>query len=91
MKTRTVILLVIVALLFISSAALAKSNGSPPQVRYAIKQGTISGAHYRLSSRACHMSGVSSGGGYRLAGPAGTAGTGTPCCCSYLPVVVRNH
>jgi hypothetical protein len=87
MKTRTIILFAILALLFISSTALAQSNGSSPQVGYAVNQGTASGGHYRLANRTCQMHGLASGGGYSLAGPAGTAGTGTPCCCSYLPVI----
>lgn len=87
MKARTVILLAIVALLLVGSVAWAQSGGPPG---YVVKPGTASGGHYRLTAVTWQVRGIISGGGYRLAGPVGPNGTGTPCCCTYLPCVMRD-
>jgi hypothetical protein len=89
MKTRTIILLAIVALLLIGSVSLAQSSGPPALAGYTVKQGTAAGGRYRLASTSWQVSGASSGGGYRLAGPASPAAMG--CCCNYLPCVMRNY
>jgi hypothetical protein len=89
MKTRIAILLAIAALLLVGSVALAQSSGPPP-AQYAVAQGRASGEGYRLTSMSWQVSGASSGGGYRLLGPASPSG-GNPCCCTYLPCVLRNY
>ncbi len=57
---------------------------------YVVK-GTASGGHYRLVATHWQASGIADGGGYRLASPVTTTGTGTRCCCTYLPVMLRGH
>ncbi|MBC7228126.1 MAG: hypothetical protein H5T61_13010 [Thermoflexales bacterium] len=89
MNARTVILLALVALLLVGSAAWAQPGGLLSG--YVVKPGTASGGGYRLSGVTWQARGIASGGGYRLAVPVGPAGTGTPCCCTYLPCVLRNH
>ena len=96
MKTRIPILIAIVALLLVSSMALAQSSGPP--AGYAVEQGTAFCGSYRLTSLPLRqaqgggwqVSGVASGGGYRLLGPASPSG-GNQCCCTYLPCVLRTH
>jgi hypothetical protein len=90
MKTRTIILLAIVALLLVGSAALAQSSGPPSPALYVVARGTASGEGYRLTSMCWQVSGASSGGGYRLLGPASPSG-GNQCCCTYLPCALRNY
>ena len=46
-------------------------------------------ASYHLESGGLRAIGASSGGGYRLLLPEAGAGSGTPCCCMYLPCVKR--
>jgi hypothetical protein len=99
MKTRTIILLAIVALLLVGGvalrqaqdSALAQSSGPLELAGNAVKQSATSGGHYRLVSTSWQVSGVSSGGGYQLAVSLSPVGTGTPCCCTYLPCVLRTH
>ncbi|RCK76815.1 MAG: hypothetical protein ANABAC_3240 [Anaerolineae bacterium] len=87
MKAQTVILLIILALLLVGSAALAQSSGLPGY----IVQGTSSCDRYHLTGTTWQARGIASGGEYRLAGLTSPTGTGTPCCCSYLPCVLRNY
>ena len=46
-------------------------------------------ASYHLESGGLRAIGASSGGGYRLLLPEAGTGSGTPCCCTYLPCVRR--
>ncbi len=57
---------------------------------YSVKAGASAGGVYRLTSLAWRAGAASSGGVYRLLGPASPSG-GNPCCCSYLPCVVRTY
>lgn len=86
MKTQTVILLAVVALLLVGSVAWAQS-GRPPG--YVVEQGVLSGGGYRLSGPGWQFSGAAGGGGYRLLGPAMPSLRGSGCCCNYLPCVLR--
>lgn len=88
MRAQTVILLALVALLLVGSAAWAQSGGPP--LAYTVQPGTASGGGYRLSGVTWQVRGTAGGGGYRLAAVVSPAGTGTPCCCTYLPCVLRN-
>ena len=72
-------------------SALAQSSGPPSLAGYAVQQGTVSGGGYLLASTTWQARGTASGGGYRLASPLALAGTGTPCCCIYLPCLLRNY
>jgi hypothetical protein len=89
MRVRTIVLLIVV-LLLLGGAALAQSR-EPPPVQYAVAQGAVSGGHYRLASQAWQVRGVADGDGYHLMVLLGPTGTGTPCCCNYLPCVLRNY
>ena len=89
MKMRIVILLTIIALLLGGSVAMAQSSGQDPPVLYAVRQGVIAGEGYHLTSLTWQVSGAASGTGYHLANPSSPAGTGTPCCCTFLPCVLR--
>ena len=46
-------------------------------------------ASYHLESGGLRVMGASSGGGYRLLSPEAPTGSGTPCCCTYLPCARR--
>ena len=46
-------------------------------------------ASYHLESGGLRVMGASSGGSYRLLLPEGVTGSGTPCCCTYLPCLRR--
>ncbi len=105
MKTRTVIIIALASCLLLGllalrldfgklsllgeANALAQSEQPTLPVQYNLTQGTASGGGYRLNGLRWQVTGASSGGGYRLQGPAGPSG-GTPCCCSYLPCLMKN-
>jgi len=83
MKKRTILFLTIIAILFVSSPALAQSTAGRFQHR------SSSVVRYTLTTLPVHREAVASGGGYRLIIPSKPAGTGTPCCCNYLPLIRR--
>lgn len=87
MRVRTIVSLIVV-LLLLGGAALAQSSESPP-VQYAVTQRAISGGLYRLTSQAWQVRGVADGDGYHLTVSLRPTGTGTPCCCSYLPCMLK--
>jgi hypothetical protein len=90
MKTRTVILVAVVALLLAGSVALAQSGRQPPPAWYMVERGTASGGRYRLDSLNWQVGGTSSGAGYHLMGPARPASSENGCCCTFLPCVLRS-
>jgi hypothetical protein len=87
MKIRTVVLITLAALLLLSGIALGQSSGPPSG--YAVEQGMASGGRYRLVSMSWRASGVASGGGYTLLGPAAPASSENGCCCTWFPCVFR--
>jgi hypothetical protein len=84
MKTR-VILVVVVVTLLLTSVALAH-----PDRQYAVDSGTSSGPGYRLSVTNWQVSGAASGGNYLLLQPTAPALRGSGCCCTFLPLTLRN-
>jgi hypothetical protein len=85
MKRRILVLAAIVALLLVGTVALAQS-GRP----YVVEKGCAAGGSYSLTSLTWQVSGASNGGDYRLFGPAAPALRGSGCCCTYLPIALRN-
>jgi hypothetical protein len=86
-----VLILAVVAglwLLGTATFALQAMPGSPALCDS--KPGTASGGVYQLVSVAWHVTGTSSGGDYRLLGPAAPALRGSGCCCTYMPLALRN-
>jgi hypothetical protein len=95
MKTRTVILVAMVACLLLGGLALLAAQDSaqaqsnqPPTVQYSVTQGIASGGDYRLAGSEKQVNSASSGGNYRLLGPASPS-SGTPCCCLHLPCILK--
>ncbi len=65
------------SLLPLSDPAALAANNSPQKV-------------YHLSGAVWQVQGVSVGEGYQLITlPLGPTGTGTQCCCSYLPCILK--
>jgi hypothetical protein len=94
MKTQTAILLV-VSFLLLGGTALAQTGGPGPQ--YTVQAGTAASESYTLTSLALHhaqddawhASGSAAGGSYRLLSLTGSGPFGN-CCCTYLPLILRN-
>ena len=89
MKTRIAVLAVVVALLLLGAVAPARSGGNGLTEVVVIQPGVASGGGYRLSGLSWQISGTASGGGYRLLETSAPSLTGSGCCCSYLPCVLR--
>ena len=85
---KTSIALLVAALLVVGGAALAQTGG--PDLRYTIQAGTVAGGGYQLTALHWQVSGTTGGGGYSLTTGADRAGGGNQCCCTYLPVILRN-
>ena len=77
MKRRLLLLLATVLIVgLVLGSWLVRAESAPPAI-------------YRLEAAGLRASGASSGGGYRLLLPGSPTGTGTPCCCTYLPCLRR--
>ncbi|MBN1954916.1 MAG: hypothetical protein JW900_07680 [Anaerolineae bacterium] len=88
MNAKRILVIVVAALaclLIVGGVGLAASSGPPG---LAAAEGLSPGGGYRLTSLSCDVDGTVSGPGYRLAGT--VDGTGTPCCCVYLPCTLRD-
>jgi hypothetical protein len=91
MKTRIIILLLLINVtLMIASAALAQTGQVPVLVMDPERQGSSIGGSYHLDGSTWHASGVLTGGKYQLSGPTDPTLTGNGCCCLYLPCLQRN-
>ncbi|MBU0495851.1 MAG: hypothetical protein KKA73_25065 [Chloroflexi bacterium] len=87
MKTRIAILLV-AALLLLGGVAQAQTG--EPGLGYTVQAGTAGGGGYQLTALRWHASGSAVGGSYRLLSLSSTGPWGN-CCCTYLPLTLRNH
>jgi len=87
MNTRIAFLLVVAGLL-LGGIVQAQTGGPGPG--YAVQAGTVAGGGYQLTALHWQVSGMTGGGGYSLATGADRAAGGNQCCCTYLPVILRN-
>jgi hypothetical protein len=85
-RRRIVLLVAVVALLLLSTAALAQPGGG-----YAVGEGTLAGGGYRLTSVSLPVGEPMSGGRYQLLSLTESTATGSGCCCTYLPCILRNR
>ena len=86
-----------------AAGQLLPAGGKEAGGGYAVQPGTAAGGTYRLASGggadwsvrgvSSAPSGAAGGGGYRLEvlSAARVQGTGTPCCCSVLPCIVKGY
>ena len=92
MKRMAVLLVILLlggATLQAAGPMMAQTSG--PGLGYSIQAGTAAGRGYQLSSRAWHITGAASGGNCSLSIPDEPSLRGSGCCCTYLPVVLRNR
>ena len=82
------IVLSAVILLVLSGSVLAQLS-TPPPIPSAVA-GVAAGGNYRLAVQTWQVRGATEGGNYQLAAPTSLMGTGTPCCCVFIPCVLRN-
>ena len=83
-RQRIVLLAAVATLLLLSAVASAQPGGG-----YAVEEGTLSGGGYRLTSVGLPTNDTMSGGRYQLLSVAQPAATGSGCCCTFLPCILR--
>ena len=96
MKTRS-ILIAIAFCLFLGSFALRQGFGSPlptrsatdPGVIYTITGCVLTGGEFSLQTTGWRIQGETAAASYHLQALSAPTGTGTPCCCSFLPAIRR--
>lgn len=84
MKTRIALLIAVLALVLLGGAALARSD---PRAPIAESSAPTAPQTYHLTSQTWQISGITSGDGIYLASRAAPAGTGSGCCCTFLPFI----
>jgi hypothetical protein len=85
MRLRITLLLILLALVFLSTGA-----GALSAPRFQVEAGTVAGRGYHLTSSGLEADNVSAGGAYRLLGPSAPEQQGSGCCCTYLPCLLHN-
>lgn len=90
MKAKEAILAIVATVVLLSTLALAQSGGQPPPSSYAVGQGTASGGGYHLTSLRWQVSGNATGAAYCLYRTGSPVLRGSGCCCTYLPLVVKD-
>ena len=105
-RVATVMIMVLVALFVAGGLTAAQSPslpGTAPQAgqpllgkaaaSYAVRAGTAAGGGYQLAAgwQDWSVRGAAGGGSYRLDVVGAVRGTGTPCCCSYLPCALKGY
>ncbi len=87
MKTRIAVLFV-AACLLLGGIVQAQTGG--PGLGYTVRAGSAAGGSYQLTSLRWQVSGLAIGGPYSLIVVADRAAGGNQCCCTYLPLILRN-
>ena len=94
MATLMVILLLGGATLYAATPMMAQTGG--PGRGYTVQAGTTTGGGYQLTSLTWHVhrtlrvSGAAGGRAYSLVVADRSALGGNQCCCTFLPIVLRN-
>jgi hypothetical protein len=85
-RQRIALLAAVAALLLLSTAASAQPSGG-----YTVTEATLAGGGYHLTSVSLPVDQPMSGGRYQLLSLAESTATGSGCCCTYLPCIMRNR
>ena len=90
MKARIAVTLLLAALLLLSAAAWEEAVGLAQTIpRTPTAQSLAPDGGYRLSTVTWQIRGAVAGNGYRLVPLGQPALTGSGCCCTFLPCVMR--
>lgn len=90
-RRRIVLLAAVAALLLLSTAdPVSRTASAQPGGGYAVRGGILAGGGYRLTCLRLPAADTMSGDGYHLLSLARPEGSGSGCCCTYLPCILRN-
>jgi hypothetical protein len=87
---RVTFLVLVIACLVLASGVLAEPRASELPPPCVVEQESISGGGYQLASLTWKVSGSVGGGDYQLLDRALPSLRGSGCCCTYLPIGLRN-
>jgi hypothetical protein len=90
MMKQRMILTIVLILVLLGGVVVAQPNQPDSLPLYTVETGTASGGNYQLTSLTWQVSGTASGEGYRLLCPETPTLRGSGCCCTYLPLTLRN-
>lgn len=89
MKTRIALSVVFILFLLFVSMGLAWSARQESLTVNSAESGISAFGDYHMTCEKWQVNGIASGGGYRLSSMAAPAPSGSGCCCTYLPVLLR--
>jgi len=88
-KRMTILLIVgLTSALVLGGALFAQAAQAPAGVDISRVETAVE-VGYQLNDGGWKVQGILSGYGYRLEAPTAPSGTGTPCCCVFLPCAIR--
>jgi hypothetical protein len=92
MNKRLILILVVslTVALALNGMALAQP-GKDQAGAYAIQVEAAAGGSYHLDSGGWQVQGVAGGPGYTLEAVSAPAGSGIPCCCTWLTCIQRRQ
>lgn len=89
MKIRTIFFFFLIVLFGVGILAIAPLLNASTAPTVSARQ-VISHPLLHISGAVWQVEGISSGGGYHImALPLSPGGTGTQCCCTYLPCLLK--
>lgn len=84
------VILLISFILFIGLGVIGAPRLLSPRDQIAVAYGDPPQQIFHLSRVVWQVQGVSGGGGYKLVTlPLSPSGTGTQCCCTYMPCLLK--
>lgn len=86
MKARMILLLAVVVLLLAVARFVVAEQGG----QYVLETGRGLSSSTQPTTLEWQVRGQASGGAYYLSSPAMPEQRGSGCCCTYLPVLLRN-
>ena len=87
---RTSILVVILLLGGATLQTAVPATAQTGEPLTTIQTGMVAGGGYQLTSLTWRVCGMAAGGSYHLVAADRAAG-GNQCCCTYLPLILRNY
>ena len=92
MNKRLILMLVVALTVALALNGMALAQADKDQAgAYAVQVEAASGGNYHLDSGGWRVQGVARGAGYHLEAVSAPAGSGIPCCCTYLACIQRRQ
>jgi hypothetical protein len=90
MNKRLILMLVVVLIVALALNGMALADKDQAGA-YGVQIEAASGGSYHLDSGGWRVHGVAGGAGYHLEAVSAPAGSGIPCCCTWLTCIQRRQ